>query len=257
MQYHFLCFRWLLVGFAFICASVLPGQSNAACELRVGWDSWPPYIVYENGQFHGLEYDLLKSTADAAGCKLNMIQVPWVRALKMLGVGSLDLLYGAGYSEERATFARYSVPYRLEQFVLVTKAEAGDETKSVSLNGWIQSAITDEAPRKLGLFRGNFYGEKMERILKNNEKNVMLNYLGSNEQMINMLAAGRLDGFIVEDGVARVQIQTSTHPLQRLIIEEQVADPLHYMFSLEIANDVIQRFNAAIMERQQQLPQSQ
>lgn len=255
MQHHFLSFRWLLVGFGFICASVLPGQTNAACQLRVGWDNWPPYITYENGQFHGLEYDLLKSTADAAGCKLDMIQVPWVRALNMLGVGSLDLLYGAGYSEERATFARYSVPYRLEQFVLVTKDEAGDGTKSVSLNDWIQSSMADKTPRRLGLFRGNIYGEKMERILKNNEKNVTLNYLGSNEQMINMLAFGRLDGFIVEDGVARVQIPASSYPLQRFILEEQVADPLHYMFSLEIANDVIQRFNAAIMERQQQLPQ--
>lgn len=252
MRYRSWSSRLLLASLAFICASTLAEQSRGECELRVGWDDWPPYIVLENGQFHGLEYDLLIAAADAAGCSLHMIQVPWVRALKMLNDGSLDLLYGAGYSKERDEFAQYSLPYRQEQFVLVTMDEAYNQVSSVSLYDWIQSASALGGQRNLGLFRGNFYGKRMERILHDNTGRVELVYLGSNEQMIEMLIRNRLDGFIIEDGVAQMLAQTSPHPIRRLVISEQVADPLHYIFSLGIPGEVIERFNAAIRERQQQ-----
>jgi len=87
MSYRFPSFRLLLLGFAFLCACAAPGLAEAACELRVGWDEWPPYITYKEGHFHGVEYDLLTSTADTAGCKLDFQQIPWARALKMLGAG--------------------------------------------------------------------------------------------------------------------------------------------------------------------------
>lgn len=244
MSYRFPSFRLLLLGFAFLCACAAPGLAKAACELRVGWDEWPPYITYKEGHFHGVEYDLLTSTADTAGCKLDFQQIPWARALRMLGAGELDLLYGAGYSAERAEFAKFSIPYRQEQFVLMTRSKAGDETESVSLNDWIQSK-----PRAIGVFRGDVYGEQIDRILKNT-KNVTLVELNDNEQLIRMLEAGRLEGYIVEDGVAQMQLQESAFPLHRYVIKEQTADPLYYMFSLHIADDVIERFNIAIRRRQ-------
>ncbi|PTC34679.1 hypothetical protein CLJ1_4834 [Pseudomonas paraeruginosa] len=46
--------------------------------------------------------------------------------------------------------------------------------------------------------------------------------------------------------------QTSSHPILRLVINEQVADPLHYIFSANIPGEVIERFNAAIREWQRQ-----
>lgn len=252
MRYRSSSYRLLLASLAFFCASTLAEQSRGECELRVGWDNWPPYIELEDGQFHGLEYDLLKATADAAGCSLHMMQVPWVRALRMLSDGSLDLLYGAGYSKERDDFAQYSLPYRQEQFVLITMDEAYNQASSVSLYDWIQSVSALGGQRKLGLFRGNFYGKRMERILDDNTGRIGLVYLRSNEQMIEMLARNRLDGFIIEDGVAQMLAQSSSHPILRLVINEQVADPLHYIFSTNIPGEVVERFNAAIRERQQQ-----
>ncbi len=241
--------RLLLVGLILVCACVTPVSGKAACELRVGWDEWPPYITYEDGRFRGLEYELLKSTAEAAGCELDMKRVPWARALVMLGEGKLDLLYGAGYSDERAKYANFSVPYRQEQFVLVTKFDKGDKTESVSLLDWILSKGKGDNPRALGLFRGNTYGEGIEQILKSNETNVRVVRLNKNEQMVSMVGLGRLDGFIVEDGVAQMLMQEPEASLQRHIIEEQVADPLHYMFSKQVADEIIQRFNSAIRQR--------
>lgn len=242
--------RGLLAVFALLWACALPAMANAACLLRVGWDEWPPYITYQDGRFQGLEYDLLKSTADAAGCELDMMQVPWVRAQKMLQVGQLDLLYGAGYSKERAQFARYSLAYRLERFVLVTKANAGEEARPVSLTSWVQSPRTGGSQRRLGVFRGTFYGQTIDHILKSNGKTVVLVVLNQNEQMIEMLRADRLDGYLIEDGVALMQAEGAGFPMRRFPIEEQAADPLHYMFSSGVPAGVIERFNTAIRQRQ-------
>lgn len=249
-------FRWsflslLLASVAFVSTSTLAQQSRSECELRVGWDNWPPYIELENGQFYGLEYDLLKATTDAAGCSLDMIQMPWIRALHMLRDGSLDLLYGASYSDERDEFSRYSLPYRQEQFVLVTKNEAYNHAGSVSLHDWLQSASAHGGRTRLGLFRGNFYGEKMESILDDNKDHVERVYLGSNAQMIRMLTRNRLDGFITEEGVAQMLERTFPPKILRLVIKEQVADPLHYIFSLNVPIEVIERFNAAIITNTQ------
>jgi ABC-type amino acid transport substrate-binding protein len=74
--------------------------------------------------------------------------------------------------------------------------------------------------------------------------------LNENDQMVNMLRAGRLDGFIVEDGIVQMQIRASTFPMQRFVIEEQKGDPLHYIFALKTPDAVVQRFNAAILKRQ-------
>jgi ABC-type amino acid transport substrate-binding protein len=246
MSYHFSLSRLLLLGFVFLCACGAPRLAIAACELRVGWDEWPPYITYEGGHFQGVEYDLLTSTADAAGCTLDLQQAPWERALRMLGAGELDLLYGAGYSAERAKFAKFSIAYRQEQFVLVTRPEAGDEAESISLNDWIQAG---DHPRAIGVFRGDVYGDQIDHILKG-DKNVTLVELNDNKQLSGMLEAGRLDGYIVEDLVAQMQLKESAVPLHRYVVKEQTADPLHYMFSLRVADNVVERFNSAIRKRQ-------
>ena len=239
-----------LIGLAFFCALTVPGLAKAACALRVGWDEWPPYFTYKDGHFQGLEYDLLKSTADAAGCSIDLAQVPWARALEMLKSGSLNLLYGAGYSAERAAFAKYSVPYRDERFVLVTQGASGSPSQSVALKRWLESKNDKNSRHTLGVFRGDVYGEKIDPILKKNPKTVVLVDVNNNDQMVNMLRAGRLNGYIVEDGVAQTLIQTAPFPMQRFLIEEQKGDPLHYIFSLKTPDDVIQRFNAAILKRQ-------
>jgi polar amino acid transport system substrate-binding protein len=249
MSYRFPSCRLLLVALAFLLAFA-PGLANA-CELRVGWDEWPPYFTHKEGQFHGLEYDRLKSTADAAGCKLDWWQIPWARALSMLRAGELDLLYGAGYSAERAEFAKFSISYREERFVLVAGSGAGEKTDSISLNDWIQAEGAGRHPRAIGVFRGNVYGEQIERIVRNNE-NVTLVELSENDQMIGMLEAGRLDGYIIEDYVAELQLQKASSSVRRYVIKEQPADPLHYMFSLHVADDVVERFNNAIRTRQSQ-----
>lgn len=240
----------VLTGLAFLYAFAVPGLARAECALRVGWDEWPPYFTYKDGDFHGLEYDLLKSTAKAAGCSIDLRQVPWVRALEMLKSGTLDLLYGAGYSAERAAFAKYSIPYRDEQFVLVTKGTPDRRNESISLARWIESDNGKNSPHDLAVFRGNVYGQTIDQILKQHIKNVVLVDVNDNDQMVNMLRAGRLDGYIVEDGVAQMQIRATPFPMRRFQIEEQKGDPLHYIFSLKTPDDVVQRFNASIVKRQ-------
>ena len=222
--------------------------ARAECVLRVGWDEWPPYFTAVSGTFKGPEYDLLKSTADAAGCKLDLLQVPWGRALRMLEAGELDLLYGAGYSPERAAAGKFSMTYREEKFVLVTRPEDAGPDDTVSLDAWIRAEDTG-SPRTVGVFRGNVYGEHIDQVLRTNAQHVVVVELSQNEQMIQMLKKKRLNGFLIEDAVAEMQLKAPDSALRRLQIREQKGDPLYYFFSLRVGDDVIERFNAAIRKR--------
>ena len=238
--------RLLALGLAVLWAWSASGSAAAAdCRLRVGWDEWPPYISEQGGRLQGPEYELLTSTADAAGCKLEWLQIPWARALKMLAEGDLDLLYGAGYSDERAKFAKFSAPYRIERFVLMTRSTFGGDPDALSLAEWIDAG---PKPREIGVFRGDVYGDNADRILKT-AKNAILIELNDNDQLIGMLKAGRLDGYVIEDQVAALQLKDAVVPLHRYAIKEQAGDPLHYMFALQVGDDVVARFNAAIRKR--------
>lgn len=240
----------LLLRLAFLCtaAAVSATAARADCSLRVGWDEWPPYFTQVDGKFHGPEYDMLRATAEAAGCKLDFLQVPWARAQRLLAAGELDLLYGAGHSAEREGYAKFSISYREERFVLVTRQEEGGPGETVSLDAWIRAEDTGR-PRSVGVFRGNVYGAAIDGILAANPQQVVIIELSQNKQMTRMLEEKRLDGYLIEDAVAALQLAPADHGLRRLLIAEQKGDPLYYLFSLKVGDDVIERFNAAIRKR--------
>lgn len=228
-----------------------PGIGATDCVLRVGWDQWPPYISKKDGKFNGPEFTFLQQNADASGCKLKMIQAPWARALKMLETQRLDLLYGAGHSAERAQYAKFSIPYRQEHFDLVTLATKRTHSPSISLSQWIRATQHTHETVKIGIFRGDFYGKEIERILTDHKSHIDLIPVDHNEQLSRMLDAGRLHGYFIEHVIAQHQRQASTIPLTAYAIHEQPGDPLHYMFGRHISEKIISQFNQAIQSQQQ------
>ena len=79
-----------------ICISGLAQAQD--CRLRVGWEEWYPLIHERDGQLAGSEFVLLSTLAKQANCQLEFIELPWIRALKSLQNGDIDLLYGGARS---------------------------------------------------------------------------------------------------------------------------------------------------------------
>lgn len=65
----------------------------------------PPWILEQPGQ--GLDCELARRAALAAGLELRFEVVPWKRCLALLEAGRVDAVLSASYLPERAVYARY------------------------------------------------------------------------------------------------------------------------------------------------------
>lgn len=233
-----------LVGAALTFACALPSDA-AACSLRVGWEEWSPYILRTAEGFRGPEYERLAHVAEAAGCALVMEEIPWSRALRALRLGEIEMLYAAGYSEERAAFGKFSAPYRHEQVVLVARAPLA-EGDVVSLKSWLRERDSTGALRDLGVIRGNFYGAAIDDIIGDFGTPDSIHPVADDASLIGMLFRNRIDGYLLEDGLFRSHQSRARSPIFRKVIKEQKPEPLHYMFGRAVDDSVVARFDAAI-----------
>ena len=236
----------LLLGLLLSTSAVLSAQAAEGCHLRVGWEPWKPYIYQQAGRFHGPEYELLQRLAAEAGCELEYLERPWARALHDLSLGQLDLLYGASRTAERETFARLSMAYRREQLCLVVRAG----TPSFgSLQAWLEH----RPEQRFGLIRGFYYGTRLDPLLRDPQLASRRIEVRSDQQLLQLLRAGRIDGYWVEAFVADAKLKQGGIVVQE--IPDVIGEPMHLMFARHVPDAIVQRVDQAIARNLMQAAQ--
>jgi polar amino acid transport system substrate-binding protein len=224
------------------------------CQLRVGWEEWFPLIHRQDDQLTGSEYQLMQELATAAGCTLIFVETPWVRALQLLKSGQLDMLYGASRSAEREAYAQFSQPYRYEQMVLVVRApqeQPQQPMHELSLADWLAEPRSNGQRRVLGLIRGFNYGT-LEPLVRPQAAPTRHLEVRWDQQLHQLLAAQRIDGYLVEMSVARAQQAVGGQPVRLRTVSEQPHEPMYLMFSRDVPHQVVESFNEAILARTRQ-----
>lgn len=232
-----------------ICCLLLTTSGLALgqdCRLRVGWEEWYPLIHERDGQLTGSEFVLLNALAKHANCQLEFIELPWIRALKSLQSGGIDLLYGASKTPERETFAQFSQPYRVEQMLLLTQREGPPEAEPISLTRWLATPNASGKPRTLGVILGFYYGERIDPIVHAPEAQAQRLQVRWDQQLLKLLKAKRIDGYLIEASIAPQLTQQNPQALQQHQVSEQTPEPMHLMFARQVPLAIIQRFDAAI-----------
>lgn len=238
--------RWGLC--LLVLCSVLPPLAMGAenCHLRVGWEPWKPYIYQQAGRFHGPEYELLQRLAAESGCELEYLERPWARALHELSLGQLDLLYGASRTAEREAFARFSMAYRREQLCLVVRSG----TPSFgSLKDWLEH----RPQQRFGLIRGFYYGTRLDPLLRDPQLAGRRIEVRSDQQLLQLLRAGRIDGYWVEAFVAGAKLEQGGIVVQE--IPDVIGEPMHLMFARHVPDAIVQRVDQAIARNLMQAAQ--
>ncbi len=241
MRYFPRCIALLLV----LTVSVSTAEA-AACQLKVGWNTWVPYIYQKDGRFYGTEYELLMTLSKAADCQFTFVNLPWARGLQMLQNNKLDMLFGASRTAEREPFAQFSRPYRIEEVVLVTPHIAG-QADNVWLAQWLASPNQAGNSKVLGVMRGYYYNPLISPATPDPAIQQQLLHVGKYSQMIELLTLGRIDGYLAEAAIVAEQQKTSKQALQLLKVNEQPAEPMYLMFSRGVSPAIIQRIDAAIL----------
>lgn len=235
--------RPLLCSLLLITSGLALGQD---CRLRVGWEEWYPLIHERDGQLAGSEFVLLSSLAKQANCQLEFIELPWIRALKSLQNGDIDLLYGASKTPEREAFAHFSQPYRVEQMLLLTNREDTAQPGPISLTDWLATPNGNGKPRLLGVILGFYYGDQLDPIVHAPEAKAQRLQVRWDQQLLKLLKAKRIDGYLIEASIAPQLTRQNPQALQQHQVSEQNPEPMHLMFSQRVPVEIVQRFNAAI-----------
>lgn len=217
--------------------------SPSTCQLTMGWDPWEPYHYRTpTGETAGLDVELISAAAEAADCELSFHQANFVDLLRMLQEGEVDILPGATPTEERETFARFSIPYRDESFQLWVRATEQERYAGSGLGDLLEDG------RRIGLTEGFIYGEEAEALLARPEYENQL--VSSRIGDLNLLRLIDHDiDAVIEDSFVATSIQ------RRLGLEEDVValeEPLssgsvNLMFSRESVDaETVERFNEGL-----------
>ncbi|MYL28133.1 MULTISPECIES: substrate-binding periplasmic protein [Halomonadaceae] len=217
--------------------------TSFACELRMGWEPWKPYQYRDDqGDLRGLDIDLIRAIANRMDCELALVKQPWMRHLRELREGRVDLAAGADYTPERADFAYFSRPYRTETVRLFMRQGEPDEYELSALKDVIERDL------KIGITQGYDYGKQFEALRQHPHAHNHIETTRSDLLNYRKLARKRIDAILADPLVLRTRVKGSAfedafeaHPLR---VKQA---PIHVMFSrASTSKALVQRFNNAL-----------
>jgi polar amino acid transport system substrate-binding protein len=180
---------------AAILALLLSFRADS-CILRMGIEtSFAPYIVQKGDSWSGLNVELLARLAQEIGCTLEFIHSPWLRSLKLIEQGELDVLSHLSYNAERSHQFAFIGPHQEEIIYLVGKTEAFP-----GLTNLTQLKRSGTAG-VIALLNGAYYGDELDSILNDAKNRTRFVFIRGNEDKQALLLNGRVHG-VLEDIVA-------------------------------------------------------
>lgn len=166
------------------------GAPAGACSLTMGWEAYEPFQMQSGTTVTGLDVDLFQEVAKQAGCAVVPREVPWKRLLSDMEAGRMDAAIGASLTPDREAYARFSKPYRQDEFVLFMRK--GDTARLGK--GGIAEASTNGA--RLGIVGGYEYGDAFKALQANPAFAKLLQEASETKLNLRKLLANRIDAFI-------------------------------------------------------------
>lgn len=154
-------------------------------ELNVPIGAWPPFTIVKENTYSGIDVDIFKELEKRLDLKVNFAVYPWTRSLKYMKIGKSDIVSGIAKRENRAEYLRYIEKpyYSCSTVFYVQKGNASKIKKYEDLNN-----------RLIGYVDNSAYFLRFD-----NDKNLNKIALTKEQQLIKMLAIGRLDVIIGTD----------------------------------------------------------
>jgi polar amino acid transport system substrate-binding protein len=193
-----------------VCSSSHVRAGGApSIELKAGWDKWEPY-QYEadlNGvpMFEGLDVQLLRLALKPMGYSVAHVQAAFDQQLEGVKTGVLDMASGMAYTDERAQYAHFSDPYRIETDVLVVPAGLA-ESLAGDTPAEVFRSIAANQQFRLGLVRGFHYGPEADAFIADPAHAGQLRYGATDGQNLEKLLDGRVDAFLADHLAAETLI---------------------------------------------------
>ncbi|MGL4469158.1 MAG: substrate-binding periplasmic protein [Aeromonas hydrophila] len=222
-----------------LCCSAWAQES-----LLVGWSSWHPFSFRdEQQQLQGLDIDLLEAIFNRAGFHANYSEMPWARVLRELEFGTIQLTMSANQTAERDLYARFTLPYRNEETVLLIRRQDKGRWQEITQ----LSDLLSRPDFTIGLLRDFDYGTDFRTFMQSPQMQQRLRVRLKMEPLIKLLLAGRIQG-VVMDPMGLQQLNLAGIPLDQLTTLLDIQQtPVHLMLSRRTTTpQQLQRLDEAI-----------
>lgn len=186
---------WVLmtVGCLF-CACPVKAE-EAKDVLRVPFAQFVPWkTVMGDGRLSGIDIELMEIIADKMNLKLEVTRYPWKRGLKYLEDGKIDIHTSLLRRPQREAFAYFiDPPYvtRSNKAFFVLQGKEATIGRYEDLKGL-----------RIGVFEKNHYFKQFDQDSSLNKVHIK-----TTEQMFQMVAAGRLDAFVMTQEVGEYKLR--------------------------------------------------
>lgn len=179
--------------FLALIISCILSQPTYSCTLRLGIEtSFAPYIIQHEDSWRGINVELLQRLVQEIGCELEFIHSPWLRSLKLIEQGELDVLSHLSYNTERSRQFAFIGPHQQESIYLVGLASAFSGITGV------EQLHDKNTAGIVALLNGAYYGDQLDSILNDADNRTRFVFIRGNEDKQALLLNGRVQG-VLED----------------------------------------------------------
>ncbi|WP_214000353.1 transporter substrate-binding domain-containing protein [Arsukibacterium sp.] len=180
-----------------VLSAILLPQAMA-CTLRLGVEThFPPHIIQTEKGWSGLSVELAKRLAREVSCDITLVESPWLRAMRQIDKGELDIVSHLTFSPERQQRFAFIGPHHLEQIYLVADPAAIPALTSV------EQLANEIDLTAIAMLDGAYYGEEFARLQALPGLRRQLVYINNNLDKMALLNAGRVNAVLEDLSVLR------------------------------------------------------
>ena len=198
---------------------------------------WPPYVILKNNTLGGVEIDVLKAIFKSSPYCLNFSVLPSsLRAFEELKQGRVDLIFAASKTAERAEYAHFTLPYRVEKMLLYKHASSPNVNSIIEL---FKKSLT------VGVNRGSVFGDAFEQLRIQYANQVVLT--GESKKRFILLNKQRINFLIDDSLVAQYFTKQYSNIVPAPLVEPINVNNVHFMLSKKtVTADDIAAINSYI-----------
>lgn len=195
-----------------------------SCVLRFALDTpFPPHIMLDKPQPHGLNVRMLQALASEVGCELQVVKSPWARALKLMQQGQLDVISQLSYNAERGQDLYFIGPHHQERIWLIADPTQQPPLRQLAdIRHWPAGWL-------LATLNGGYFGEQFRHLQQDSAFKRHLLPILSNQDKLALLNSGRVQAVLEEEFAWLWRIQQQPSHYQAIL---RVHDnPVYFGFS--------------------------
>ncbi len=204
-------------------------------EIVIATSSYEPYIIYEDGEFSGIDVKLIKAAFKDSPFKIRFQLVPWDTSIKMIQNKTSKILPTISFREDRLPYLTFGQPYRTQSvFAFYTQRASGNDVNQYA----------DLYKYKIGVVKGYNYFSKFREDHK-----VSKLYYNRDETLVKKLAKGHLEIILLNEDVGdylveKLNMKQTIQKCAYVVIEKEGADTRLGFSKDDLGGQLQQHFDA-------------